>query len=304
LDCSVRWGYRSWPCTRPRGPRSSFRPSPRSPVNDPPTARVGPPPLRFSAPSTRSTRGVHFPANPSRRTHARRSDVDLVAGVQARSGPPSPFFTASTVCSSSCPVTCFSHSRPWGWAPVPLLPAHGVVSRPRRAGVGGELSLREVPGRPGRSTRFRAPPAWGHRSGRVSDRSGSGSPFRFPDRHPSPTCRSRCPFGDRAAPLRPRGGGAGRLSLRRTAATRCVRRTSRGCLSRKTRPVCDVLPPPGVAPTGCGTARAPPAHPGPWSLDHRSGYDVRLRRPWRASGPEGSIARARPAAGNEDSIFT
>lgn len=183
MDCSVRWGYRSWPCTRPRGPRSSFRPSPRSPVNDPPTARVGPPPLRFSAPSTRSTRGVHFPANPSRRTHARRSDVDLVAGVQARSGPPSPFFTASTVCSSSCPVTCFSHSRPWGSCSLsPPAPPSGPVRRPDLPASPFAPFRRLVP------SAFRLPAPWSE------DRSAilrpPSVPLRRPDL-PGPAVRNR-----------------------------------------------------------------------------------------------------------------
>ena len=45
----------------------------------------------------------------------------LVAGFHARFGPPSPFSTTLTVYASARPVTCFSHSRPWGWAPVSLL---------------------------------------------------------------------------------------------------------------------------------------------------------------------------------------
>jgi hypothetical protein len=97
-------------------------------------------PLRFYAPSTLPVRGIHFPVRSSRpdlsgvASTARSkpccfgspvpvgsSAVDLVAGFHTRFGPPSPFLTTLTVCSSPNPVTCFGHTRPWG--SCSLLPA-------------------------------------------------------------------------------------------------------------------------------------------------------------------------------------
>jgi hypothetical protein len=85
-----------------------------------------------------------------------------------------------TVYASARPVTCFSHSRPWGWAPVSLL---RVLSHPpedepfRTQGVGvcspGRLPVGAlVPQLALRTARPAAPVA--------SDRSGSGSPIRAP----------------------------------------------------------------------------------------------------------------------------
>jgi hypothetical protein len=88
-------------------------------------------PLRFYAPSTLPARGIHFPVRSFRpdlsgvASTARSkpccfgspvpvgsSAVDLVAGFHTRFGPPSPFLTTMTVCSSPNPVTCFGHTRP------------------------------------------------------------------------------------------------------------------------------------------------------------------------------------------------
>jgi hypothetical protein len=56
----------------------------------------------------------------------------LVAGFHARFGPPPPFSTTLAVCSPPDPVTCFSHSRPWGSASLfPCCAAHPSARRPR-----------------------------------------------------------------------------------------------------------------------------------------------------------------------------
>lgn len=208
----IRRGYRSWPCTRPRGPRSSFRPS-RSNRSTFPNLRSGPPPLRFSAPSTLPARGIHFPVRSSRRACTRASPADLVAGFHARFGPPSPFSTAWTVCSSSNPVTCFSHSRPWGWGSCsPLHVRLATALRPRLANVGGGLRVREVPGRSRDPARFSRSVRAYHRSGRRSVRSGSGSPGSMPTHHRSPARRSGRSSRDRAA-----SGCPATAPMRRTA---------------------------------------------------------------------------------------
>jgi hypothetical protein len=78
----------------------------------------------------------------------------LVAGFQPRFVPPSPFFATLTACSSSNPVTYFSHSHPGGL--VSLLPARLPVGPDPRA-----LSFRHG-GRNRWGKRFPAGP--GHRS--------------------------------------------------------------------------------------------------------------------------------------------
>jgi hypothetical protein len=84
------------------------------------------PPVGFFAPPTRPTRGIHFPADQATQVRApRTNEVRLVAGFHTRFGPPSPFSTTSTVYPSPSPVTCFSHSRPWGL----LLPAPRSMHR-------------------------------------------------------------------------------------------------------------------------------------------------------------------------------
>ena len=199
MNCSVRWGYRSWPYTRPLGPRSSLRPA-RSVGQRRLTWHFGHPPLRFSAPSTRSTRGVHFPAARSRLALATRSSLDLVAGFHTRFGPPSSFFTTSTVYSSSCPVACFSHSRPWGWGSCsPRGVRSAMVLRPLQSDVGGGGFVREVSGWFSALARFRVP--WLRSAAPVAC-----APVPVPaprvsmlDCHPSPTRRGVCSFGDRTA---------------------------------------------------------------------------------------------------------
>lgn len=96
---------------------------------------------------------------PGTRGHTSRSCCAprlLVAGFQARFGPPSPFFTTLAVYASAHPVTCFSHSRPWGWAPGSLL---RVLSHPsedepfRTQGVGAFHSRGSRSVRPYRNLR-------------------------------------------------------------------------------------------------------------------------------------------------------
>jgi hypothetical protein len=87
---------------------------------DPRTAFHVPPPVGSAAPPTLPARGIHVPARPSSSGSHHLRPLRLVAGFHTRCGPPSPFPTTLTVCPSSSPVTCFSHSRPWG--SVSLLP--------------------------------------------------------------------------------------------------------------------------------------------------------------------------------------
>jgi hypothetical protein len=116
----------------------------------------------------------------------------LVAGFHTRFVPPPPFSTTLTACSSSDPVECFVHSRPWGSVPAPRclspvvrsedLPTRGssVWSVPRCFPHvrGGRVVVLEAPGR------LRAGQLPKHPSGPRGHRShsrGSDSGFRPPD---------------------------------------------------------------------------------------------------------------------------
>ena len=111
------------------------------------TLRSGHPPVGFVAPSARPTRGIHFPVRrvppvpPAALTVGRSRSSQLgsrsagppylVAGFHARFGPPAPFLTTLADCSSSDPVECFIHSRPWGSCPCsPMLPPGRQARRP------------------------------------------------------------------------------------------------------------------------------------------------------------------------------
>jgi hypothetical protein len=115
----------------------------------------------------------------------------LVAGFQSRFGPPAPFPTTLAACSSSDPVECFIHSRPWGSGsrlPVACLRSSGPrtflpgarpwvrteVRYPRTGGrvvhQGGSRSVPRMAAAEA-STLLRA-----HHSSARRLRSGSGSP--------------------------------------------------------------------------------------------------------------------------------
>jgi hypothetical protein len=84
-------------------------------------------PLRRSQ-SEESTSRLGFPAL----AFASSFRLSLVAGSHTRFGPPSPFSTTLTVCSSSDPVICFNHSRPWGsFSRLPLRPPRRPRSEDR-----------------------------------------------------------------------------------------------------------------------------------------------------------------------------
>jgi hypothetical protein len=84
-------------------------------------------PLRRSQ-SEESTSRLGSPAL----AFARAFQLRLVAGSHTRFGPPSPFSTTLTVCSSSDPVICFNHSRPWGsFSRLPLRPPRRPQSEDR-----------------------------------------------------------------------------------------------------------------------------------------------------------------------------
>jgi hypothetical protein len=108
------------------------------------------------APSPRNPLpGATFPPR-CRRPGSRRSGSPetfrprLVAGVQSRFGPPSPFLTTLTACPSPDPVASFSHSHPWGSAsrcPAPFALTRGSEEscvRARGMGHGAEGSRPDV----------------------------------------------------------------------------------------------------------------------------------------------------------------
>jgi hypothetical protein len=144
----------------------------------------------------------------------------LAAGFRSRVAPPPPFLTTLAACSSSDPVACFGHSRPWGsfpllprwlrpvrpglaagpsdhggWAPEPLVPG----STPHRAPHGFLPPLpsahRSEPPCTASSTAARTLPRSGRRSefpaslpaGCPSARSAFCSVFRPPRRRVPPT---------------------------------------------------------------------------------------------------------------------
>jgi hypothetical protein len=143
---------RSWPCARPRGPRllpgSSFRFGADRLPFCPTLLPWDSSPLRRSQPEESVSR--HRPPAADRSAALRRC---LAAGFQPRVAPPPPFPTALTACSSSSPVVCFDHSRPWG--SFPSLPAISVL--PGRScdrpfglrGVGSRASGSRVDPAPG-----------------------------------------------------------------------------------------------------------------------------------------------------------
>jgi hypothetical protein len=185
---------------------------------------------------------------PGTRCHSRRSCCAaelLVAGFHPRFGPPSPFSTTLTVYASAHPVTCFSHSRPWGWAPVSLLRVQKTSARRRTNpdARGRCLFTREAPGRcvrPAACAANRSP----HRSGRKRP-----VRLRLPD--PFASARVRClPFDRPKAPDRPsRGSFAVRVApLDRYGSHRSPLAPTpyQGFLSRVLRSLERVLPRPGT----------------------------------------------------------
>lgn len=174
------------------------------------TLRSGHPPVGFGAPSALPTRGIHFPVrrvppeSPAALTVGRlrsshlgsHSDGPpyLVAGFQSRCGPPAPFLTTLADCSSSGPVECFIHSRPWGSCPGspmrspgrqarrPFFP--GLVRMMRTKGachtkLGGRDFTQEAPGRLRAGQLPKHPSVLrNHRSHLRRDESGSSSPLR------------------------------------------------------------------------------------------------------------------------------
>jgi hypothetical protein len=108
----------------------SHRPSSRRVVRP-----FGAPSPRNPLPGTVCSSGVGRRLSPSvgsgRPTRAHTPVVPpyLVAGVQSRFGPPPPFPTTLTACSSSGPVECFVHSRPWGSSPGSPLHLPGRAAR-------------------------------------------------------------------------------------------------------------------------------------------------------------------------------
>ena len=169
-----------------------------------------PPPVGFGAPSALPTRGIHFPVrrvppeSPAALTVGRSRSFQLgshsagppylVAGFHPRFGPPAPFLTTLAVCSSSGPVECFIHSRPWGSCPGspmrtpgrrarrPFFPGLVRVMRTKSAchtKLGGQDFTQEAPGRPRAGQLPKHPSVRrGHRSHLRGDESGSSSPLR------------------------------------------------------------------------------------------------------------------------------
>jgi hypothetical protein len=143
---SLPISYRSWPCAHPRGPRPLLGPRLRPDQRLSNRLRVQLPwgSRPFGAPSSRSLLpGDGFPAAACAAAFGR----PLVAGFHTRFVPPSPFFAALTVCSSSNPVTYFSHSHPGvGFPCSPLDCLSGLTRGPGRPDTGdGMLGARGYP---------------------------------------------------------------------------------------------------------------------------------------------------------------
>jgi hypothetical protein len=138
----------------------------------------------FSAPSPRNP----LPGDPSPTRLAVPVPDPLVAGFHTRFGPPPPFSTTLTVCSSSNPVTCFGHSRSWGSC-VPFSPFRGP------SGPGANTSSVRHPGGggPARSSRSVPPPS----ASSVGSRSTCVARFR-----PAPAARSGPPLRPPKRPVR------------------------------------------------------------------------------------------------------
>jgi hypothetical protein len=114
-------------------PAARGRPTMVVPPSRAPSRRIRRP---FGAPSPRNPlpgassspgagRRLSPPVGSGRSPSARAETVPphLVAGFPSRFGPPPPFPTTLTACSSSDPVECFVHSRPWSSSPgSPLRP--------------------------------------------------------------------------------------------------------------------------------------------------------------------------------------
>jgi hypothetical protein len=183
----------------------------------------------------------------------------LVAGFHPRFGPPPPFLTTLAACSSSNPVECFVHSRPWGSVPGSLSrvsgrlvrgPVFPALVRPNftevRSGRTQGASCRAGGSRstPHRTAAEASTRVRGHRSDRSSSATEVAPPsrkvrLRLPD--PSscllralttevvirPDCRSLQPPSEEEDLLGRRGGEPSRPS----STTPC-----RGCLSYPVRP--------------------------------------------------------------------
>lgn len=142
-----------------------------------PFLRSGHPPVGFGAPSALPTRGIHFPVRrvppvpPAALTVGRSRSSQLgsrsagppylVAGFHSRCGPPASFLTTLAACSSSGPVECFIHSRPWG--SCPCSPMLGSRSADPKVFLPGASFTRCVPrcvSHETRGTRFHSGGSW------------------------------------------------------------------------------------------------------------------------------------------------
>jgi hypothetical protein len=154
-----RW-LRPWPCIHLRGPRSRSGSGSRHDVR-PPCLLPDPPPFGFFTPPVLPVRGIYFPALPSlpgvpgpacvAPVRPRPSSLASSRGSNPASFRLRRLFATLTVYSSPNPVTCFSHSHPWG--SFSLLPAR-LLEKPvraipkNRASVrGGWSTQRKAPGR-------------------------------------------------------------------------------------------------------------------------------------------------------------
>jgi hypothetical protein len=97
-------------------------------------------------PSDAPNTGNPLPGGTRSRNRSSARSLHLVAGFQARFGPPTPSLTTVTVCASQCPVVCFDHSHPWGSAsPLPGPDRLGPKAAPPVSK--GLATTREPPGR-------------------------------------------------------------------------------------------------------------------------------------------------------------
>jgi len=289
--------HRSWPCLRPRGPppRLLSLPDARGTTPARPSRTSSREVLDpFDAPSP----GNPPPGDPPTHRLAGALPGRLVAGFHTRFGPPSPFPTALTACSSPNPVACFSHSRPWG--SCSLLPASlpvRLAALQRHASRHGGWALHpRAPGRRPPPDRSRGPTTVSPplRSTNRPVRSRLSRTFPIPPRSPG---RLRDPSsGERPDRLAPKDAPA-RSPPRRAATDPWVVSRSRVAPAVRSAPPAACYRCRGPAPTGNGPFRARlRSRPPPSRVRGRSRLPAsRSPTPPAARGRTGGAGDALPA---------
>jgi hypothetical protein len=223
-----------------------------------PCARFARPSCRPSShevrrPSDAPNTGNPLPGGARSQSRSSARSLHLVAGFQARFGPPTPSLTTVTVCASLCPVVCLDHSHPWGFA-SPLLDPVPLDPKIARSAPEGRHTTRKAPGRcaPSRHRddapyRTTAPPRRMVRL-RLPSTFASTCVRCLPACHPKMVGRPSLGCFTARLPGRPPRP----LHRNETAATRWTRPRHRGCLSRMSRPPPACYREPGPVPPGMG----------------------------------------------------